>query len=109
MALHDLMASCEGFDWDEHNAGKNWRKHRVAPSECEELFFNRPLVAADSPGRSALEDRYYALGHTDAGRRLFVVFTIRRRLISVISARDMNRKERKIYGEHQEKDSKVSQ
>ena len=40
---------------------------------------------------------YFALGETDIGRLLFVVFTIRNNLIRVISARDMNRRERKVY------------
>ena len=39
------------------------------------------------------------LGHTDPGRRLFIVFTVRNNRIRVISARDMSRKERKIYEE----------
>ncbi len=36
-------------------------------------------------------------GHTIAGRRLFIVFTIREDKIRVVSARDMSKKERKIY------------
>jgi hypothetical protein len=32
----------DGFDWDDDNREKNWLKHRVATSECEELFFNLP-------------------------------------------------------------------
>jgi hypothetical protein len=44
-----------------------------------------------------IEPRYYVLGQTDAGRKLFVVVTVRRELIRVISARDMNRRERKEY------------
>jgi uncharacterized DUF497 family protein len=43
------------------------------------------------------EDRFYALGQTDAQRRLFVVFTMRGSLIRVISARVMNRREKKAY------------
>jgi uncharacterized DUF497 family protein len=41
--------------------------------------------------------RFYLLGQTDAARLLFVVFTLRGTLIRVISARDMSRKERKVY------------
>lgn len=48
---------------------------------------------------SQVEQRYYALGRTHAGRLLFVVFTVRNNLLRVISARDMNRKERAIYAE----------
>lgn len=58
---------------------------------------SRPLVAAPTSARSGLEERYYSLGQTNAGRRLFVVFTLRGTLIRVISARDMSRRERKVY------------
>jgi uncharacterized DUF497 family protein len=37
------------------------------------------------------------LGQSDAGRRLFVVVTVRGSLLRVTSARDMSRKERKVY------------
>ena len=46
---------------------------------------------------SVREKRYYALGQTSNERYLFVAFTIRESLIRVISARDMNRKERDAY------------
>ena len=92
----DWLSECRGFEWDEGNADKNWTKHRVSPLECEQVFLNLPLVIADDPQHSQVESRYYALGQTDAGRRLFVVFTIRADRIRVISARDMNRKERRI-------------
>lgn len=89
----------EGFDWDEGNLLKNWEKHRVSASECEQVFFNHPLVAGLDEKHSSAETRHYALGVTDAGRRLFVVFTVRRKKIRVISARDMNRRERKVFDE----------
>lgn len=101
MYIIDLLLKCTGFEWDEHNAEKNWQKHRVTPSECEELFFNRPLAVADDVMHSGQENRFYALGHTDGGRMLFVVFTVRRSFIRVISARDMNRKERHVYQSHE--------
>ncbi len=100
-----FLSGCVGFDWDRHNAGKNWQRRRVTPSECEEIFFNRPLVVADDVRHSEKENRFYALGNTDSGRMLFVVFTVRRNLIRVISARDMSRKEREAYATHEEKDS----
>jgi uncharacterized DUF497 family protein len=43
------------------------------------------------------EQRYYVLGRTDKGRRLFVVFTPRRDKIRVISAREMTKRERAFY------------
>ncbi len=47
MDIFDLLLECTGFEWDEHNAEKNRQKHCVTPSECEEIFFNRPVVVAD--------------------------------------------------------------
>jgi uncharacterized DUF497 family protein len=87
----------DGFDWDEGNLLKNWEKHRVSASECEQVFFNRPLVAGEDEAHSEKERRYYALGATDSGRRLFLVFAIREKKIRVISARDMSRRERKVF------------
>ena len=99
MSAQDPIHQCEGFDWDDGNKDKNWESHQVTSSECEEVFFNQPLIVGGDEGHSVRETRYYALGQTFAGRQLFVVFTIRKNLIRVISARDMSRKERKIYQE----------
>jgi len=73
----------------------------VMASECEELFFNRPLIVGSDEEHSVGEERFYALGQSDSGRPMFVVFTIRGRLIRVISARDMSRKERRIFNRHE--------
>jgi uncharacterized DUF497 family protein len=62
-----------------------------------EGLFNHPLVVGEHEKHSASERRLFALGQTDAARLLFVVLTVRGRLIRVISARDMSRKERKVY------------
>ena len=98
MHLERLSASL-GFEWDEGNSEKNWLKHGVTRSECEQVFFNLPFVVADDRKHSDNEPRHYALGQTGKGRKLFVVFTIRDSLIRVISARNMNRVERRIYDE----------
>jgi uncharacterized DUF497 family protein len=89
-----------GFDWDDGNRLKNQEKHGVSIGECEQLFFNEPLVILESDGRSESEARYAAFGRTDENRALVAVFTIRHNLLRIISARDMSRKERKFYHEH---------
>lgn len=89
--------SIDGFDWDAGNMDKNRTKHQVSNSECEEPFFNLPLLLSDDIKHSQVEKRYYALGQTNDDRRLFIVFTIRENKIRVISARDMNQKEGNIY------------
>lgn len=97
MEIMKLLTECIGFDWDEGNIFKNWEKHRVSAAECEQVFFNLPMVAVPDEKHSHEELRFYSLGQTDSGRLLFVVFTVRNKLIRVISARDMNKSERKVY------------
>ncbi len=100
----DILINIEGFDWDKGNILKNWEKHNVSHIECEEVFLNIPLLVKNDMAHSATEERYYVLGKTDSGRLLFIVFTIRKNKIRIISARDMHRKERKVY-EESEKNS----
>jgi uncharacterized DUF497 family protein len=97
MGWSERLAECEGFQWDAANSDKIWQRQQVVPTECEEVFFNHPLVVGEDEKHSAAEGRLYALGQTDAARLLFVVFTIRGPLIRIISARDMSRKERMTY------------
>ena len=97
----EKLFECEGFDWDKGNIEKNWLKHKVSPVECEQIFFNELLIILDDPEHSIAEERFAAFGCTDAGRFLVIVFTKRARLIRIISARDMDRRERKFYEEEQ--------
>lgn len=92
-------AQLTGFDWDDGNARKNTDKHQVNQAEAEQVFFNRHLLVLPDPGHSRQEIRYHALGMTDNERLLHVTFTLRKngRLIRVISARDMHRKEKAVY------------
>lgn len=92
-------ARITGFDWDAGNARKSSDKHGVSQAEAEQAFFNVPLRVVPDTKHSADEPRYHALGKTDEGRRLHITFTLRsdRTLIRVISARDLHRKERRIY------------
>jgi len=106
MAIDDVLRKCVGFEWDEGNILKSWERHRVSASECEQVFFNRPLVAFLDAAHSSDEPRFYALGQTDAVRYIFMVFTVRNNLIRVISARDMSHKERKAFEDY-EKDSEI--
>lgn len=100
-------ADATEFDWDGGNAEKNWLRHRVSQSECEQVFFNRPLVVAEDEFHSYGEARFYAMGRTDLGRLLVVVYTLRGEKIRVISARDMSRREQKEYENAQAQESEA--
>ena len=84
------LQACTGFQWDDGNATKNWDKHGVSQAECEQVFFNQPLIVRRDRRHSEVESRYYALGRIDADRLLFVCFAVCDDLIRVISARDMS-------------------
>ena len=94
-----MFSKVTGFDWDEGNLLKNWEKHGVTHLEAEQVFFNEPLIVRDDGKHSLDEQRWYGLGSTDSKRQLMVVFTIRGNKLRIISARDMSRKERKVYEE----------
>ena len=95
--LPDELAACTGFQWDAGNAEKNWERHQVTRGECEQVFFQRPILVAPDRMHSQREPRYAALSTTADSRRLSIVFTIRDSLIRVISARDMSKAERRRY------------
>ena len=58
---------------------------------------NRPILVAADEKHSQQELRYAALGHTNEGRRLMIVFSVREMLVRVLSARDQSRQERRVY------------
>jgi|SRR5471030_748266 len=92
------LSNITGFDWDLGNACKN-KKHAVSSTESEQVFFNYPLLILPDVKHSSAEPRFHALGKTGTGRLLQIAFTLRHAglRIRIMSARDMNRKERQIY------------
>jgi uncharacterized DUF497 family protein len=99
--VENVLGSFVGFQWDRGNNNKNLVKHNVQNWECEQVFFNKPLLVLEDPGHSVAEKRWAAFGQTDSGRLLLVIFTKRGNLLRVISARGMNAKERKFYEENE--------
>src|SRR5260370_21675577 len=90
------LSVVEAFVWDDGNNRKSIEKHGVSQAEAEQVFFNEPLLLLDDVKHSQNEPRFHALGRTNEDRLLHVSFTMREqvRLLRVISARDMHRKER---------------
>ena len=97
MRVAELIETVQGFEWDAGNSEKNWKRHQVTQTECEQTFANLPLVLSVAVKGRKVEVRYFALGRTDAARELAVVFTVRGKRVRVISARPMSRRERKEY------------
>ena len=86
-----------GFDWDEANKYKNWKKHRVSFRESEEVFFDKNLKLFYDFCLSQKEKRFVGLEKTNEGRKLFFVFTLRGGKVRIISTRDMSKREKNFY------------
>lgn len=99
------FSGIKGFDWDKGNL-EHIKKHNVGAKECEETFFNKPLIINRDETHSQTEERLRVYGQTNKGRLLFMIFTIRKvkenkslKKNRVISARDQSKKERKEFQE----------
>jgi hypothetical protein len=68
------MAVAE-FDWDRGNRRK-CQKHGVSIAEIEAMF-RQPLAVFPDPAHSHHEERFKAIGKSDASRHIFVVFSLR--------------------------------
>ena len=94
-----MMLEFDGFDWDRGNKAK-CEKHGLSIALIESLF-NQPFAIIPSAADSGQESRFCAVGKTGNGRRVFLVFTLRRKgekqLIRPISARYMHKKEIASY------------
>lgn len=99
--LPEYFPDLTGFQWDAANSAKNWLAHDVTQAETEQVFFNRPVLVLPDVAHSQVETRYYVLGRSNAGRRWTVVFTIRGSFVRPIMARDMSRRERRLYAEEE--------
>jgi hypothetical protein len=85
------LAKAKRFEWDSRNVN-HIARHNVKPEEVEEVFLSRPLI------RKARSGLKVAMGRTDAGHYLFVVFALKSSdVIRVITARDMSTSERRYY------------
>ena len=90
----------EGVIWFSHVVDKLAIKHHVETSEVEETLSGKPKFRFVQKGSRKGEDVYIALGRTDAGRYLAVLFIYKEtREALILSARDMAPKERKQYDE----------
>jgi uncharacterized protein len=94
-----VILQANGFDWDRGNRAK-CEKHGLSIATIESLF-TRPLAILPDAAHSQREKRFRAIGRTDKGRGVFIIFTLRREgdelLIRPISARYMHKKEIEAY------------
>lgn len=83
------------FAWDDANLG-HIDRHRIEPEEVEEAVTDPERVPIQAH-RGAGERRRAVIDATDTGRVLFVVFTMRQGRVRVVTARDAEQDERRLY------------
>ena len=89
----------EGVIWIRDVVDKLAFKHQVETDEVEQVLGDIPKFRFVEKGERKGEDVYLALGQTDAGRYLSVLFIYKKtKEALILSARDMARKERGQYG-----------
>jgi len=90
----------DDFIWLPDIIDKLAVKHHVSQDEVEEIFFDRPRFRFVEAGYQPGDDVYSVSGQSDAGRYL-VVFFIQKpgNIALILSARDMDKNERKRYGQ----------
>lgn len=83
----------ENISWDQDTVD-HIARHSVTPEEVEEVLFNEIDLPLIMRGR---ENRYLVYGKTDGGRPLLVVWAFKNRKTKIITARDLNKKEKQFY------------
>ena len=86
------------FDWDDGNID-HIARHGLEPYEVEEALLDPNLLTVTS--RKTTERRFAITGASEAGRILFVVYTLRGDDIRPVTAREANATQRRRYRKEQ--------
>jgi len=87
------------FEWDPKKATANVQKHNVTFQEAATVFGDPLAITFEDPDHSTDENRYITFGLSLQKQLIVVSHTERGDRTRIISARLMDRKERKIYEE----------
>jgi uncharacterized DUF497 family protein len=85
------------FEWDQHKADSNLKKHGVSFQEATSVFADALSITISDPDHSASEARFLDLGLSHRNRLLVISYTERGETIRIISARRASRSEQKYY------------
>jgi uncharacterized DUF497 family protein len=82
------------FEWDRNNLRKI-RAHQIKREEAEQTLLNDPILIDVQDVEGEIRFVYY--GETNAGRLLGVVMTERDDYVRVVTAYDLNARQRRNY------------
>ncbi len=101
------LSKITGFEWDKGNIDKSYQKHGITPNESEQIFTDESVQVEKDIKHQEKEERYIAIGRNTQHKILFVVFTMRKHKIRIISARAANQEERRLYEETVKKNPQI--
>jgi uncharacterized DUF497 family protein len=87
------------FLWDRENIS-HIARHKISRAEAEQVIENNPFDLERQIRNG--EERILHLGETTSGRVLFVVVTVRNKMLRVVTAFPANRKARKFYADQKQ-------
>jgi uncharacterized protein len=85
------------FEWDDNKAESNALKHGITFEEAVTVFADPDLMFTQDSQHSQGEEREWAIGATENGSIVVVVFTLRNKQIRIISARNATKMEYQSY------------
>lgn len=85
------------FEWDPRKPAGNLRKHGIDFAEAATVFGDLLGVTVPDPDHLHDEARFLTIGLSSRNRLLIVSHADRDNRLRIISARELTRKERKVY------------
>ena len=82
--------------WDPVKPKSNRLKHRIFFSDVEPVFYDPNAISFEDSG-SDDESRFIGIGLDALGRLVVVVYTYRKSVIRLISARRASKAEQRVY------------
>jgi hypothetical protein len=89
----------DAFEWDDGKAASNFSKHKVSFDLARGAFADAFAIEREDTTEDYGEPRYNLLGMAGDDRLLFVAYTMRGEIVRIISAREAEPYERRLYHE----------
>ncbi len=84
------------YEWDENKNQSNIEKHKIDFNDAKEVFKDEKCKTIKSPKKDCAEERFLTVGKIFKVL-IVVIYTIRKQVTRIISARRPNKKEHKLY------------
>ncbi len=85
------------YEWDPNKAKSNNKKHGIRFADAIGVFEDENAITIQDEHKS--EDRFITIGRDFLSRILVVVYTFRKVVIRIISARKATAREKRTYEE----------